>query len=277
GAYGTSGFQYRLATTGDYQPPLRFPWLAADEGPWTGYHWIIGCRVHDCENGIRDSSDQEGEVSYAIGNVLYDISSGALVEQDSNREHHETVYWVNNTVHNCGYGYVRARQQSSYTSYLEGNLFHRMQHCVVASLGGSGVRENDADAQMHVRNNLMFGNASNTPISGWASWSENIIGDGANEDPRLVDPNHQNFTLGEGSPAIDAILSQSLVFTHFRDLYGLDIRCDYMGNLRTSGNLDIGATERQGNVAPGLAPPSPPVLLSSAHAARTTDDGVSSS
>ncbi|MET0091111.1 MAG: right-handed parallel beta-helix repeat-containing protein, partial [Candidatus Thiodiazotropha sp.] len=29
GAYGSSGFQYRLATTGDYQPSLRFPWLAA--------------------------------------------------------------------------------------------------------------------------------------------------------------------------------------------------------------------------------------------------------
>ncbi|MET0091864.1 MAG: hypothetical protein ABW068_17945, partial [Candidatus Thiodiazotropha sp.] len=28
-AYGSSGFQYRLATTGDYQPSLRFPWLAA--------------------------------------------------------------------------------------------------------------------------------------------------------------------------------------------------------------------------------------------------------
>ncbi|MET0091682.1 MAG: hypothetical protein ABW068_16990, partial [Candidatus Thiodiazotropha sp.] len=31
GAYGSSGFQYRLATTGDYQPSLRFPWLAAKE------------------------------------------------------------------------------------------------------------------------------------------------------------------------------------------------------------------------------------------------------
>ncbi|MET0091867.1 MAG: HAMP domain-containing sensor histidine kinase, partial [Candidatus Thiodiazotropha sp.] len=31
-AYGSSGFQYRLATTGDYQPSLRFPWLAAIEG-----------------------------------------------------------------------------------------------------------------------------------------------------------------------------------------------------------------------------------------------------
>ncbi|MET0091118.1 MAG: hypothetical protein ABW068_14070, partial [Candidatus Thiodiazotropha sp.] len=30
-AYGSSGFQYRLATTGDYQPSLRFPWLAASE------------------------------------------------------------------------------------------------------------------------------------------------------------------------------------------------------------------------------------------------------
>ncbi|MET0090262.1 MAG: GNAT family N-acetyltransferase, partial [Candidatus Thiodiazotropha sp.] len=30
-AYGTSGFQYRLATTGDYQPSLRFPWLAAND------------------------------------------------------------------------------------------------------------------------------------------------------------------------------------------------------------------------------------------------------
>ncbi len=231
-----------------------------DEGPWTGYHWIIGCRIHDCENGIRDSSDQEGEVSYAIGNILYDIASGALVEQDSNRENHETVYWVNNTVHDCGYGYVRVRQQSTYTSYIEGNLFHRMRNCVFASMGGSGVRENNADAQVHVHYNLMFGNASDTPTSGWASWSDNIVGDGADEDPLLADPDSLNFALGEESPAINAILSQSQAFTHFRDLYGLDIRCDYLGNLRTSGNMDIGATERQGGNAPGLAPPNPPVL-----------------
>ncbi|MET0091020.1 MAG: efflux RND transporter permease subunit, partial [Candidatus Thiodiazotropha sp.] len=40
GAYGTSGFQYRLATTGDYQPSLRFPWLVA-EGTALEPTWIV--------------------------------------------------------------------------------------------------------------------------------------------------------------------------------------------------------------------------------------------
>ncbi|MEJ2611090.1 MAG: hypothetical protein P8179_13665 [Candidatus Thiodiazotropha sp.] len=135
-----------------------------------------------------------------------------------------------------------------------------MRNCVFASMGGSGVRENSADAQVHVHYNLMFGNASETPTSGWASWSDNIVGDGADEDPLLADPNSLNFALGEGSPAINAILNQSKAFIHFRDLYGLDIRCDYLGNLRTSGNMDIGAIERQSGNAPGLAPPNPPIL-----------------
>ena len=232
-----------------------------DEGPWTGYHWMIGCKVYDCQNGIRDSSDQEGEVCYVIGNVLYDIAGGALVEQDSNAGNHETVYWVNNTVHNCGHGYVRARQQRSYTSYMEGNLFHNVSDSVFASSGGSGVYENNADAQMHVRNNLMYGNASGTPTSGWASWSNNIVGDSPGEDPLLTDPNNRNFVLREGSPAIDGVTTESAAYQHFETMYGLNIRCDYLGNLRTSGNMDIGATESAGGGVPTLAPPSPPLLI----------------
>ncbi|MCG7974054.1 MAG: right-handed parallel beta-helix repeat-containing protein [Candidatus Thiodiazotropha taylori] len=232
-----------------------------DEGPWTGFHWIIGSKIYDCQNGIRDSSDQDGEFCYVIGNVLYDITDGALVEQDSNRVNHETVYWVNNTIHNCGYGYLRARQQRSYDSYLEGNLFHNLVHSVFASNGGSGLRENDADSSMHVSNNLMYGNATGTPTTGWASWANNIVGDSSSEDPRLTNPDQQIFTLADGSPAIDAVETESVAFQHFSNLYGMDIRCDYLGNLRNNGSMDIGATESSG--AGGLAPPSPPILLGS--------------
>lgn len=232
-----------------------------DEGPWTGYHWIIGCKVYDCDNGIRDSSDQAGETNYIIGNVLYDINNGALFEQDSNASNQETVYWVSNTIHNCGYGYVRARQQSSYTSYMEGNLFHNLVHCVFGSQGGSGTYANDPDAQMHVRNNLMYGNASGTPTSGWASWSNNIVGDSASANPLLIDPNNLDFTLQAGSPAIDAITTESVAYQHFQTMYGIDIRRDYLGNYRPSNSMDIGATEGVGTGVPSAAPPSPPTLF----------------
>ena len=233
-----------------------------DEGPWTGYHWIIGCTVTDCENGIRDSSDQEGETNYIIGNVLYDISNSALYEQDSNLGADETVYWVNNTIHNCAYGYTRARQQKTYTSYMEGNLFHNVTACVFASAGGSGVYDDAADAQMHVHNNLMYGNASSTPTTGWASWSNNIVGDSASENPLLVNPNSQDFTLATGSPAIDAIATESVAYQHFQTMYGKDIRYDYLGNYRGSTNLNIGAVEGAGGSVVVTPPPSPPTLLS---------------
>jgi hypothetical protein len=229
-----------------------------NEGPWTGYHWIIGCTIHDCANGIRDSSDQEGEVNYIIGNVLYDLDSAALLEQDSNATNVETVYWVNNTVHNCGYGYMRARQQSSYTSYMEGNLFHNVTNAVFSSAGGSGIYENIADPQVHVRNNLMYGNASATRSTGWASWENNIVGDSANENPLLSNPGRLDFSLRQGSPALDAIATESVAYQHFQNLYGMDIRWDYLGNYRDSASMDIGAVEGANT---GKFPPSPPVLL----------------
>jgi hypothetical protein len=232
-----------------------------DEGPWTGYHWIIGCTVHDCANGIRDSSDQSGETNYIIGNVLYDISNAALVEQDSDQGNHEIVYWVNNTIHGCGRGYSRARQQSTYTSYMEGNLFHNITYSVFASAGGSGVYENVADGQVHVRNNLLYGNASDTPTTGWASWSNNIVGDSSSENPLLVNPSSLDFTLATGSPAINAIATESVAYQHFQSMYGEDIRYDYLGNYRGSTELNIGAVEGAGGSAVVIPPPSPPTLL----------------
>jgi pectate lyase len=212
-----------------------------DEGPWTGYHWIINSRVYDATNGIRDSSDQEGEINYVVGNLVYDIDGSALVEQDSNRTNQETVYWVNNTVHNCGHGYLRARQQSSYTAYMEGNIFSDLGLSVFASSGGYGLEDNDADASMTVSWNLMHGNAADTPTNGWASWSHNIVGDSAAEDPLFSDT--ENFVLQAQSPALDAMPSESAAFQHFEDLYGLDIRCDHLGTTRPTGAWNMGATE----------------------------------
>ncbi|MBU1235518.1 MAG: right-handed parallel beta-helix repeat-containing protein [Gammaproteobacteria bacterium] len=214
-----------------------------DEGPWTGYHWIINSRIHDATNGVRDSSDQDGEINYTIGNVFYNIEDGALVEQDSNQGNHETTYWVSNTIHDAGHGYVRARQQVTYTSYMEGNLFSNVRLSVFASSGGSGVYENDADGQTHASYNLAYGNAAGTPTTGWASWLNNIIGDTAGEDPLLAAPDNLDFTLQTGSPAKDAIPTEPVVYQHFEDLYGLDIRRDYLGTVRPAGNWNIGATE----------------------------------
>jgi hypothetical protein len=212
-----------------------------DEGPWTGFHWIINSRVHDATTGIRDSSDQDGEINYAIGNLVYDIDNSALAEQDSNRTNRETVYWVNNTIHSCGRGYLRARQQSSYTSNMEGNIFSDLGLSVFASAGGSGEHDNDEDPSMHVSYNLMHGNAADTPTTGWASWSNNIVGDSEAQDPLFADT--KNFVLQAQSPAIDAMPTESMAFQHFEDLYGLDIRRDHLGTKRPAGNWNMGATE----------------------------------
>ncbi|MGD8844649.1 MAG: hypothetical protein PVI54_04020 [Desulfobacteraceae bacterium] len=212
-----------------------------DEGPWTGYHWIINSRVYDATNGIRDSSDQQGEINYAIGNMVYDIDGSALLEQDSAINNQETVFWVNNTIHNCGHGYLRARQQSSYTSYMEGNIFSHLGLSVFASDGGAGLRENDADASMHVSHNLMYGNAAQTPTTGWASWSDNIVGDSAAEDPLFADT--ENFVLQAQSPALDAMPGESVAFQHFEELYGLDIRRDHLGTTCPVDDWNMGATQ----------------------------------
>jgi hypothetical protein len=231
-----------------------------DEGPWTGYHWILCCTIHDCSNGIRDSSDQEGEVNYIIGNILYDMDNAALLEQDSNRENQEKVYWVNNTIYNCKYGYLRARQQSTYTSYMEGNLFDQLTGCVFVSGGGTGIVLNAPDSQMNVTSNVMYGNASDTPTSGWASWSDNIIGDASSENPLLIDPARLDFAPAEGSPAINAMKAESVAYQHYQSMYGIDIRYDYLGNYRGTTNLSIGAVADAKAVVTS-PPPNPPVLI----------------
>jgi hypothetical protein len=110
---------------------------------------------------------------------------------------------------------------------------------------------------MHVSNNLMYGNASGTPTSGWASWANNIVGDSSSENPLLVNPNNQDFSLASGSPAIDAIASESVAYQHFQSMYGRDIRYDYLGNYRGSTSLNIGAIEGEGGGSVAKSPPSP--------------------
>jgi hypothetical protein len=87
----------------------------------------------------------------------------------------------------------------------------------------------------------MHGNAADTPTTGWASWSDNIVGDSAAEDPLFADT--ENFGLQAQSPALDAIPTESVAFQHFEDLYGLDIRRDHLGTTRPVDDWNMGATE----------------------------------
>jgi hypothetical protein len=124
---------------------------------------------------------------------------------------------------------------------MEGNIFSHLGLSVFASDGGAGLRENDADASMHVSHNLMYGNAAQTPTTGWASWSDNIVGDSAAEDPLFADT--ENFVLQAQSPALDAMPGESVAFQHFEELYGLDIRRDHLGTTCPVDDWNMGATQ----------------------------------
>jgi hypothetical protein len=126
---------------------------------------------------------------------------------------------------------------------MQGNIFADLGYSVFASAGGSGIYEDAADSNMHVSYNLMHGNAGATPTAGWASWSDNIVGDSSAEDPLFGNAGSLDFTLQSNSPARKAMPAEPSAFQDFEDLYGLDIRRDYLGTVRPSNDRSIGATE----------------------------------
>ncbi|MET0091722.1 MAG: hypothetical protein ABW068_17200, partial [Candidatus Thiodiazotropha sp.] len=90
GAYGSSGFQYRLATTGDYQPSLRFPWLAAAaersleiatkryrEG-YSGFQRVLDAQRAVATQADRELTNQGSHISAVI--ALYKALGGGWIE-----------------------------------------------------------------------------------------------------------------------------------------------------------------------------------------------------
>lgn len=191
------------------------------EGPWTGYHWAINNHVYNTGLAIRDSGSELHELNYAVGNVIHDAD--VAFQQWNNNEGRE--FWVvNNSVYGATSNYDVFQPGNGSTTVLEGNIFH----------GGEVDTMSQIDSTL--RNNVLFG------VTVLGEW--NIEDGNLDQDPTYAAPANGDLTLSPSSPAIDAVVVESEVFTTFEQLYGLDIRLDPLGTSRPSGGAwDIGAYE----------------------------------
>jgi|GEM_PF-2243835 len=191
------------------------------EGPWTGYHWAINNHVYDSGLAIRDSGSEDDELNYAVGNIVHDVT--VAFQQQNNAQSRE--FWVvHNSVSGADRNYDVFQPGNGSTTVVEGNIF----------VGGE--LDTMSDIQSILRNNILFG----VQVDGaWDVEEGNL-----DQDPLFTDAAGGDLSLAAGSPAIDAVASESEVFATFESLYGLDIREDAAGAERPAGGAwDMGALE----------------------------------
>lgn len=191
------------------------------EGPWTGYHWAIANHVYETGLAIRDSGSEAQELNYAIGNVIHD--AGTAFQQQNNNQGRE--FWVvNNSVFGATSNYDVFQPGNGSSTVLEGNVFH------------GGELDTMSEIESVLRNNILFG----VDVSGnWDVEEGNL-----DLDPMYADPGSGDLSVSAGSPAIDAFEVESAAYTTFEDLYGLDIRVDFVGTDRPAQDAwDMGAYE----------------------------------
>jgi hypothetical protein len=147
--------------------------------------------VHDCGFGIAVCSEKEGLLRDVViaDNLVYDCEGPGMIFSHWNREGAgpvRDVWFVNNTVHNCGHGW-----------------------------GGGVTFENWEAEGIVVRNNILSANsrqiqATRLPASGEMDHNllfgptDEVGHDNLTGDPLFADPERGDFRLRSGSPAIGA-------------------------------------------------------------------------
>ena len=191
--------------------------------------WYLFNLIHDCNVGIGIAGDlggADGQQTYMIGNVIYDISgssggsgvwANAAIQITGGQNH--TV--VNNTMSNVSSGVHATRSANVLVS---GNIFADL------AAGGSHVRLEGPGATANT-------NLSNVAWRGDVNCSSCVVG-----SPGFLSPG-LDFRLQSGSPAIDRGVLNT-VYATFSTLYGIDISRDAAGVARPQGaGWDIGAYE----------------------------------
>jgi len=204
------------------------------------YFWILFNEVYDSTIGLR--SQAEGE-NYVIGNIFHDIyreDAGQSIGQFGMVMTFEANQKANHIIGNTIYGVDTGITVGNGQPYfIENNIIANL-------LTDDGteyffeLNDNTANGTIYsVRNNVAWDTETELYFREFLRRPPHDTRDNINQDPLL----DGSYMLLEGSPAIDSAI-ESDAYQRFYDLYGIDIRVDYNGNLRPQGDgWDMGAFE----------------------------------
>jgi Divergent InlB B-repeat domain/Right handed beta helix region len=215
---------------------------------------------HDGENAI----DVKGAKNVIISQneiygyaTLFSSSSGEAVRINDEGAQ-ENIWILYNRIYDSEDGINPL--QALFPPYIIGNIIY---NCEIAINVDAGVvlnntiyNTNRAIASAEEATNNIVAKASPLVFSGVATAKNNLFWENGEDescsdcikaDPLFVDVANDDFRLEEDSPAIESGLSHSAYQT-FLDNYGIDIRVDFIGNIRPQGsNWDIGPYEYEGS------------------------------
>jgi hypothetical protein len=181
--------------------------------------WVIYNNIYDSTVGLRSQANQS---YYVVGNVFHDLPKLTYITSATE------MYFVNNTFYNFESG-LMIMNGGNY--YLHNNLFDS-----AVTTGNYHLKLNNTLAVFYeIKNNLVYGPNGAKIMNTKGFPLQNCI--------LTLPPLLNAGSLLEGSPAIDKGF-ESPVYQAFFDLYGLNIRKDFLGNHRPVGSAwDIGAYE----------------------------------
>jgi hypothetical protein len=234
-------YGYRDASTSDGSAIV----LGSDGAP--NRPWVIFNEIFDSRNGIRNEAT---DTAVIIGNKIYDIEGFAIGLE----KHSDDLYIIGNTIYDVGVG-IDQFWRETFRLHIFNNIFAHMSNGDV-HLNIESQKVADASELGH---NLFWqggepviirwgkgggGNYGSTAeLAGFAGGANNLIG-----DPLFADAANSDFSLQQGSAAIDAGLPHT-AYDEFVKLHGIDIRLDFAGAVRPpQSHWDIGAYEHMGYV-----------------------------
>ncbi len=229
--------------------------LANDaEGPLASYQWAINNLIYDVGTGIKHAGtaaetysggQTSGQKSFAIGNVMWNVSSTGIVLDARGKTASGIRTWFDytvsafNTIHCGGQGIAVSRLggDDSTAHYGVGNIVYSTGSPADADIELGDVGEHKGIAKYNVADR----------VSGTASiTSSESIGNILNQDPQFTDLVNRDFTLQSSSPAVDMTNFNETLFAFdlFENMYGIDIKKDVLGTSRPiSTQYDAGAYE----------------------------------
>ncbi len=223
--------------------------------------WFIYNVVHDCENGLKSSTnvgDQDGlpgigQDIYIVGNVFYDIHRSDGSPPDSNpwqygvairlTDQDERKHIVANTLFDADVGLTYARGTAALD--IHDNIF--------ASLAGAHIIVETSEAAQDSttaynlfdgRASILWGDNDDLDLAAFQAAQPGQCEGCIEAAVQFEDPDNANFQLQAGSPGVDQGADAD-VYDTFESLYGISIRVDFTATTRPQGDgYDMGAYER---------------------------------
>jgi hypothetical protein len=229
--------------------------------------WFIFNRIYNNSIGIMMGSrsgpgfDGDGISSYFVGNVIYNIHPNAGQPYDPVSSYSpaaiaswggQSRYVVNNTIYDVEAGINCPDNNPWYFSNnIISNVTNAQSNHIYLQSAGTWT----------LNNNLLFQPGGNERVKEFntvyrvADVQRPPLSKGLNNlnvDPKFLNIAAADFSLQSTSPAKDAG-TFSTVYDTFQSLYGLNIRRDFLGNVRPADNTwDIGAYEYGATGGPSI-------------------------